>query len=46
MQLPGPTGTNSVETALKIARKATGREQIVSFTNAFHGMTMGSLAAG
>lgn len=44
VQLPGPTGTNSVETALKIARKATGREQIVSFTNAFHGMTMGSLA--
>ncbi|CAG7571142.1 diaminobutyrate-2-oxoglutarate transaminase [Barrientosiimonas humi] len=44
VQLPGPTGTNSVETALKIARKATGREQVVSFTNAFHGMTMGSLA--
>nr|WP_026181049.1 diaminobutyrate--2-oxoglutarate transaminase [Demetria terragena] len=44
VQLPGPTGTNAVETALKIVRKATGREQIVSFTNAFHGMTMGSLA--
>ncbi|WP_134322872.1 diaminobutyrate--2-oxoglutarate transaminase [Cumulibacter soli] len=44
IQLPGPTGTNSVETALKIARKATGRPYIVSFTNAFHGMTLGSLA--
>lgn len=44
VQLPGPTGTNSVETALKVARKATGRMDVVSFTNAFHGMTLGSLA--
>lgn len=44
IQLPGPTGTNSVETALKIARKATGRTDVVSFTNAFHGMTLGALA--
>ena len=44
VQFPGPTGTNAVETALKTARKATGREDIVSFTNAFHGMTLGSLA--
>ncbi|SDS09431.1 diaminobutyrate--2-oxoglutarate transaminase [Microlunatus soli] len=44
VQFPGPTGTNSVEAALKIARKCTGREQVVSFTNAFHGMTLGSLA--
>jgi diaminobutyrate-2-oxoglutarate transaminase len=41
---PGPTGTNAVEAALKLARKATGRRGIVSFTNAFHGMTLGSLA--
>lgn len=41
---PGPTGTNAVECALKIARKATGRQPIVAFTNAFHGMTLGSLA--
>lgn len=44
VQFPGPTGTNSVEAALKIARKVTGRETIVSFTNAFHGMTLGSLS--
>lgn len=44
VQFPGPTGTNSVETALKIARKVTGRTDVVSFTNAFHGMTLGSLA--
>ncbi len=42
---PGPTGTNAVETAMKFARKATGRQNIIAFTNAFHGMTLGSLAA-
>lgn len=40
----GPTGTNAVEAALKLARKVTGRTNIVSFTNGFHGMTLGSLA--
>jgi len=44
VQFPGPTGTNAVEAALKLARKVTGRETVVSFTNAFHGMTLGSLA--
>ncbi|MBL0888649.1 diaminobutyrate--2-oxoglutarate transaminase [Myceligenerans indicum] len=40
----GPTGTNSVESALKLARKVTGRQHILSFTNAFHGMTLGALS--
>ncbi|WP_323961005.1 diaminobutyrate--2-oxoglutarate transaminase [Arthrobacter sp. JZ12] len=40
----GPTGTNSVEAALKLARKVTGRHHVLSFTNAFHGMTLGALA--
>lgn len=44
VQFPGPTGTNAVEAALKLARKVTGRKNVVFFTNAFHGMTMGSLA--
>ncbi len=44
VQFPGPTGTNAVEAALKLARKITGRESIISFTNAFHGMTLGSLS--
>ncbi len=44
VQFPGPTGTNAVEAALKLARKVTGREHVLSFTNAFHGMTLGSLA--
>jgi diaminobutyrate-2-oxoglutarate transaminase len=44
MQFPGPAGANAVEAALKLARKFTGREHIISFTNAFHGMTLGALA--
>lgn len=44
VQFPGPAGANAVEAALKLARKATGRENIVSFTNAFHGVTLGALA--
>ncbi len=44
LQFPGPTGTNAVEAALKLARKVTGRERVVNFTNAFHGMTLGSLS--
>ena len=44
LQFPGPTGTNAVEAALKLARKVTGRERVVNFTNAFHGMTLGALA--
>ncbi|MFG2222927.1 diaminobutyrate--2-oxoglutarate transaminase [Streptomyces sp. NPDC048644] len=44
VMFPGPTGTNAVEAALKLARKVKGRTPVVSFTNAFHGMTLGSLA--
>lgn len=44
VQFPGPTGANGVEAALKLARKITGRETVVSFTNGFHGVTLGALA--
>jgi diaminobutyrate-2-oxoglutarate transaminase len=44
LQFPGPTGTNAVEAALKLARMVTGRHNIVAFTGAFHGMSLGSLA--
>ncbi|WP_088034205.1 diaminobutyrate--2-oxoglutarate transaminase [Evansella clarkii] len=44
IMFPGPTGTNTVESALKIARKVTGRTDVISFTNGFHGMTIGSLS--
>lgn len=44
-QFCGPTGTNAVEAALKIARKVTGRTGVFAFQGGFHGMTLGSLAA-
>jgi diaminobutyrate-2-oxoglutarate transaminase len=44
IQFTGPTGTNCVETALKLARRVKGRSNVVSFTNGFHGLTMGATA--
>ena len=41
---PGPGGANAVEAALKLARKVTGKESVINFTNAFHGMTLGALS--
>jgi len=41
----GPTGANAVEAAMKIARKSTGRTNVIAFTKGFHGVTMGALAA-
>lgn len=45
VQFTGPTGTNAVEAALKLARKVTGRTNIIAFTNGFHGVSLGALAA-
>lgn len=42
-QFCGPTGTNAVEAALKLARKVTNRRNIVAFTNSYHGMSAGSM---
>jgi diaminobutyrate-2-oxoglutarate transaminase len=44
IQFPGPSGTTAVEAALRLARKYTGRRNILSFENAFHGMSLGALA--
>ncbi len=44
IQFCGPTGANAVEAALKLARKATGRQTVVFFMNAYHGLSLGSLA--
>lgn len=44
IQFPGPTGTNAIEAALKLARKVKKRNNIFAFMGAFHGMTLGSLA--
>ncbi len=38
------SGTESVEGALKIARRTTGKKKFVSFVNDFHGRTMGALS--
>lgn len=44
IQFPGPTGTNAVEAALKLARKVKQRSNIWCLMGCFHGMTLGSLA--
>ncbi|KUM28722.1 diaminobutyrate--2-oxoglutarate transaminase [Mesorhizobium loti] len=44
VQFPGPTGANAVEAALKLARKITGRPNIIAFTNGFHGVSLGALS--
>lgn len=44
LQFPGPTGTNAVEAALKLARKVKKRTNIFAMMGAFHGMTLGSIA--
>lgn len=45
LQFTGPTGTNAVEAAIKLARLVTGRSDIISFHNGFHGVSLGALAA-
>lgn len=45
VQFTGPTGTNAVEAAMKLARNVKGRHNILSFTNGFHGVSMGALSA-
>lgn len=44
IMFPGPTGTNAVEAALKLARKVKKRSNIFALMGAFHGMTLGALA--
>ena len=44
VQFTGPTGANAVETALKLARMVKRRSNIISFTNGYHGLTLGALA--
>ncbi|MGY8669126.1 diaminobutyrate--2-oxoglutarate transaminase [Bradyrhizobium sp. UFLA05-109] len=44
-QFTGPTGANAIEAALKLARKITGRQNVISFTHGYHGMSLGAIAA-
>jgi len=41
----GLSGSDSIDAAIKIARKYTGRKNIISFNNGYHGSTGLSLAA-
>lgn len=45
IQFCGPAGTDAVEAALKLVRTATGRDGMLAFTGAYHGMTAGALSA-
>ena len=44
IMFPGPPGANSMEAALKLARKVTGRTNVFALMGCFHGMTLGTLA--
>ncbi|WP_346731173.1 aminotransferase class III-fold pyridoxal phosphate-dependent enzyme [Bradyrhizobium sp. 18] len=44
-QFTGPTGANAIEAALKLSRKVTGRQNIITFTDGYHGMSLGAIAA-
>jgi diaminobutyrate-2-oxoglutarate transaminase len=44
VQFCGPTGTNAVEAALKVARKVKKRPGVFSFMGSYHGLSLGSLA--
>lgn len=44
-QFTGPTGANAIEAALKLSRKVTGRQNIISFTRGYHGLSLGAMAA-
>lgn len=44
IQFTGPTGSDAVEAALKLARKATGRHTVAHFVNSYHGVTLGALS--
>ncbi len=40
------SGTEAVEGAIKLAKRYTGRTEVISFENSYHGSTMGALSAG
>src|ERR1700683_2081729 len=45
LQFTGPTGANATEAAIKVARLATGRTNVIAFSHSYHGLSLGSLAA-
>jgi acetylornithine/succinyldiaminopimelate/putrescine aminotransferase len=43
--IPGSSGSDAVEAALKTARMATGRSRVLAFEGSYHGLSYGALAA-
>lgn len=44
VQFCGPTGSDAVDAAVKLAKHATGRHEVVAFQGAYHGMGQGPLS--
>lgn len=44
VQFCSPSGADAVEAAMKLVKTATGRESMISFHGAYHGMTHGALS--
>ncbi len=44
LQFTGPTGANATEAAIKVARLATGRTNVIAFSHGYHGLSLGALA--
>lgn len=44
IQFCSPSGSDAVEAAIKLAKTATGRSNVVAFSGAYHGMSQGSLS--
>lgn len=44
IQFCGPTGADAVEASLKLARTTSGRQNVLAFQGAYHGMTLGTLS--
>lgn len=44
VQFCGPTGADAVEASLKLTRTVTGRQNVLAFQGAYHGMTLGTLS--
>lgn len=42
--ITAPTGSDAIEFALKLARRAKGRREVYAFSGSYHGMTLGALS--
>jgi diaminobutyrate-2-oxoglutarate transaminase len=40
----GPTGSDAIESAMKLTRGHTGREAVIAFQGSYHGMSAGALS--